>query len=163
MTDDHWVFNASPLILLGKMGRLDLVELLNPGFRIPAAVAAEVGSGPSGDPAKLWLETSAITGRVLESPQLPSELLAWDLGAGETAVLAHCRGYSGYRAVLDDRAARNCAAVFGIRFLGTLGVLIRAKRRGVIDRLEPELHRLVEVGSLLSTAVMEEALRLADE
>jgi len=50
-----WIFNASPLIVLGKISHLHLVEALCPGFRIPKTVAAEIGAGPIDDPTIQWL------------------------------------------------------------------------------------------------------------
>lgn len=160
---ERWIVNASPLILLGKIGRLDLLERLSPVFEIPSAVASEIRRGPQNDAAKIWLDNRAITARIVQTTVPRTDLLAWDLGSGETAVLAHCYGHADCRAVLDDRAARTCAGVYGIRVIGTVGILIRAKRSGYIDLLEPELSRLVKCGSLLSTAIVLEALKLAGE
>ena len=44
---EAWVANASPLILLGRIGRLDLMEGLAPGIIVPDAVIAEI-TGTSG-------------------------------------------------------------------------------------------------------------------
>lgn len=160
---ESWIFNASPLILLGKIGRLDIVEQLNPAYAIPSAVVDELGAGPDDDPAKLWLAQPSSGRKILGAIATPSHLMAWDLGAGETAVLSHCITESGCRAILDDRAARNCAEVYDIPVAGTVGLLIRAKRAGLITLLKPELIRLVQSGSLLSGNVIDEALRLAGE
>lgn len=160
---ENWIFNASPLILLGKIDRLDIIEKLNSNFSVPSAVADEINAGPAQDPAKLWLSTPSHRPHVLEPLEFPPHLLAWDLGAGETAVLAHSIAETGQRAILDDRAARNCAEVYGISIIGTVGLLIRAKQAGLVSLLRPELIRLVESGSLLSGAVIEEALKLAGE
>ena len=65
--------------------------------------------------------------------------------------------------VLDDLAARTCAQIFGVPVLGTLGILLRAKRVGLITTLRPELEHLLQAGSLLSSALIDEALRLAGE
>ena len=53
----EWVVNASPLITLAKVGRLDL--LVGPGHTlvIPEAVHGEVLQGPDDDPARRALET----------------------------------------------------------------------------------------------------------
>jgi hypothetical protein len=51
-----WIFNASPVILLGKIHQLHLIETLSPKFRIPRAVIEETGAGCSGDPAVKWLK-----------------------------------------------------------------------------------------------------------
>jgi predicted nucleic acid-binding protein len=42
---ERWIINASPLILLGKIGRLDILEQLNPAYTIPLAVAEELDAG----------------------------------------------------------------------------------------------------------------------
>jgi len=55
-----WVFDASPLILLGKMECLYLVPALSPEFRIPKAVVAEIRVGSSSDPAARWLGGAVI-------------------------------------------------------------------------------------------------------
>jgi hypothetical protein len=48
----------------------------------------------------------------------------WDLGPGESQVIALC--ISGSRsAVLDDRAARRCAAAHNVPVIGTLGIVLR--------------------------------------
>jgi hypothetical protein len=80
-----WVVNASPLILLGKVARLELLACLASGVEIPAEVAAEIRAGPVNDPARLWL---ASGGRdfVVESVPFDLRVVAWDLGSGETAV-----------------------------------------------------------------------------
>ena len=65
--------------------------------------------------------------------------------------------------MLDDLAARNCAAVFQIPVIGTLGILLKAKVNGLIPRLKPEIELLLTVGSLLSPSLIQQALTLADE
>ena len=83
-----WVFNASPLILLGKINRLDLIEKLCPSFLIPTAVSLEILAGPDYDAAKIWIQNPAISARVVPDQPIPTEINAWDLGAGETAVIS---------------------------------------------------------------------------
>jgi predicted nucleic acid-binding protein len=65
--------------------------------------------------------------------------------------------------VLDDLAARNCAAVHKVPVIGTLGILLRAKIAGYIPTLKPEVDRLVCAGSMLSDQVIRVALELAGE
>jgi len=56
------------------------------------------------------------------------------LGAGESEVLTWARQNPGYEAILDDRAARNCAITLQIPVRGTLGVALLAKREGLIHK-----------------------------
>ncbi len=59
-------------------------------------------------------------------------IAALDLGAGESEVLSLALGLSGYHAVLDDAAGRRSAEALGIPFIGTGGLLLLAKKEGLI-------------------------------
>lgn len=50
---EGWVINASPIITLAKVGRLDLLEELAPDIGIPLAVVKEIMAGPESDPGVL--------------------------------------------------------------------------------------------------------------
>lgn len=52
----HWVVDASPIILLAKTGRLDLLSACADEVLIPAAVAEEVKQADASDPARAWIE-----------------------------------------------------------------------------------------------------------
>ncbi len=88
-----WVVNASPLILLGKIARLSLLAELSERVVIPHEVALEIEAGPVTDPARQWL---AVEGRRFAAPPDAFDLrvVAWDLGAGETAVISRAYGPS---------------------------------------------------------------------
>jgi predicted nucleic acid-binding protein len=100
---------------------------------------------------------------VVPDPHIPPEILAWDLGAGETAVISRAMICDSPICVLDDLAARNCAAVFQVPVIGTLGILLKAKVAGLIPSLRPEIDELVTAGSMLSQQIIKEALELAGE
>jgi predicted nucleic acid-binding protein len=107
---EHWIIDASPLILLGKAGQLDW--LLQMGrIVVPESVAAEVVAGAPDDPARRWLEAPQGAASIVRDDAATNDLLAWDLGAGEIAVIATAMANPGYEAVLDDAAARRCAMV----------------------------------------------------
>ena len=67
------------------------------------------------------------------------------------------------RAVLDDAQGRQCARAHGIAVIGTLGVVLSAKRQGMIPAARPVLDRLRCSGMYLSDQVLTEALRLIGE
>jgi len=62
-----WIFNASPVILLGKIRQLHLIESLSPGFRIPRPVVDEIGAGAVDDPAVKWLGTPSISDHIVDA------------------------------------------------------------------------------------------------
>jgi predicted nucleic acid-binding protein len=157
-----WVLNASPLILLGNIGRIDLLEALCAEMIVPAAVADEVCAGPCRDASQEWLAGSAQA-YVRHMDQVDPVVKAWDLGAGESEVLTWARQNPGYEAILDDRAARSCALALGILVRGTLGVILLAKREGLIDRVQPVFQQLRDSGMRIADDVLDRALRLTGE
>jgi predicted nucleic acid-binding protein len=72
-------------------------------------------------------------------------------------------GSQKFFAVIDDRAARDCAYSMNIRVRGTIGIVLLAKRKNKIDRIAPVLMQLREAGLRVSQILFDEALRLAGE
>ena len=154
--------NASPLILLAKVGEIDLLRALFPDFVIPAGVAKEITAGPADDPARIWLSSQG-TARVVGLQSVDPLVAAWDLGLGESEVLSWARARPGWEAVVDDAAARKCASALGIAVLGTLGVVLLAKRRGILPEVQTVLGRLREQGFRIAPDLLRGALRGAGE
>lgn len=65
--------------------------------------------------------------------------------------------------ILDDAAARAYAQSLGIRFTGTLGVLVKAKQSGLITAIRPYLDQLDKLGFYLGMHVRARILSLAGE
>ena len=126
---ERWVVNASPLNCLAKIGFSDLLLKLPDEIIIPSAAMEEIQAGQSGDPAQAALAFGKFP--VREVPVKP-EILAWDLGKGESAVFSYALSNSGWIAIIDDLAARKCARSFSIPFKGTLAVVILAKKQGLV-------------------------------
>lgn len=156
-----WVVNSSPLILLGKVGGLDWLLKLSGELLIPRGVAAEIAAGGD-DPAQRWLSRNGQQ-YIHDVGAIPSLITSWDLGRGETEVLAYAWTHRDYSAVLDDRAARQCADALQIPMRGTLGVALLAKQGGLIRQLAPVVDVLLDAGLRLSPQVAAQALRLAGE
>lgn len=159
---EKWVVNASPLICLGKLGHLGWLDRLATEIVIPSGVAHEIGNGPADDAARRWLEAVGAP-HMRAVDQIDVEIAAWDLGAGESAVLTWARGHPGFTAILDDRAARRCADVFDVAVCGTVGILMRAKREKLTSSLAAALDAAAKAGLYVSPAVRREALRLVGE
>jgi len=156
------VVNASPLILLSRIGRLDLLPALGGAVVVPQSVLSELEAGNHVDGAADAVRAnSALV--VVPDVGVPASLLAWDLGAGETQVLSHCLERVGALAVLDDRAARRCAEAFELARLGTLGVVVRAKRQGLVRKARPLLEALMSHGLRLKPEFVRAVLQKVGE
>ena len=152
---DIWVVNASPVIALAKAERLHLLSDSCRELLVPEAVVAEILAGPPADPARQALQRG--WGQTVARPHIPPRLLEWGLGMGETAVLALAAERK-LTAVLDDAAARTCAKALGIDVVGTLGVVLRAKRKAIIPSAADVLKALRTAGLYLDDQVVRTAL-----
>lgn len=153
---ERWVSNASPLIVLARIGQADLLLSLAEQVVVPRAVATEIEAGPAQDRARQLLAAGRFT--VVDSPPPPPELLAWDLGRGKTAVLALTLAEKEWTAILDDGAARRCARSFSIPVKGTLAVVLLARQQGLIPSAVEVIQDLITNGFRLDDRIIREAL-----
>jgi len=144
------VVDSTCLIGLERVDRLDLLPNLYDTIIIPPAVAREFGVSLE------WLRVEPPDDQAL----VDSLLIAVDEGEAEVIAVARERGYM---AILDDRRARVVAKRLGIVVVGTVGVLLRAKRAGLLPSLRPVLNELEDGDFRMSAALRTEALRLAGE
>lgn len=70
---------------------------------------------------------------------------------------------SGSRLILDDTLGRRIARLQHMQFTGTIGVIVRAKQRGLLPDLAPVIAALREAGLWLSEELIAEVLRQAGE
>jgi len=154
---DIWIVNASPIIALAKANQLQLLREFCRELLLPQAVAREILAGPPSDPARQALEHG--WGEVVAPKNIPPELLEWGLGPGETSVLAMALERRTAVSVLDDAAARTCARAMGLEVIGTLGVILRAKTKGLISSAADQLKDLRSAGLHLDEEVARAALK----
>ena len=151
------VVNASPLIFLSRAGLIDLLQIISDEVIVPEAVAFKIEIRGKSDPtAQALASTSWLL--VTQTPPVASEIQAWGLGPGESSVLAWAHAHEGSEAIIDDLAARRCAATFNVPVRGTLGLVLIAKQRGRISSARQILERLRQAGMFLSDRVLNEAL-----
>lgn len=161
MRIDAIVVNASPLIALFRSGQSDLLPRLFDEIVVPDAVWEEVVAGGHNDAAANGLVEQSWA--VQKPVPASSRVVAWSLGAGETSVLSYALAHPPVRAVIDDADARRCARTLGVAMLGTGGVLVLAKRRGLIDSVTGAIQRLRDAGLWLSKDLEEQLKKHAGE
>jgi len=153
------VSNTGPIIALAHIGQLDLLRQLFGGVRIPSAVRAEIKDELS---LAALADASWIVIHDLQdsfAAQLLNEEL--DLGESETIILAG--ELNADLLLMDERAATRKARIIGLQSIGTLGVLLLAKQRGLISRIKPLLDALKEAGFYMSDVLYTEVLHSAGE
>ncbi|MEA3643310.1 MAG: DUF3368 domain-containing protein [Lamprobacter sp.] len=85
------------------------------------------------------------------------------LDAGESAAILLAQALACRFLLIDERRGRAMARRRGIPVVGVAGVLLAAKRRGLLETVKPVLLALSHQGYRLSDALITEVLRLAGE
>ncbi len=154
MSNDRAVVNASPLITLCKSGLEDLLPKLFREIVVPGAVWSEVLAGGAADLAAMKLETLQWLHRDDSTPIAPI-IQAWDLGAGESAVLSYALAQPQHVAIIDDAAARRCARSLNLPVAGTIGLIVLAKRRRLIPQVTAAFQTLRDAGLWISEELIQ--------
>lgn len=153
------VVNASPLIVLTKSGLLSVVSRLSDSWIVPETVFNEITVKSDVNPGAI----NSLPGIRIVPIALNPQILAWDLGDGESAVLSYSLLDNLLPVCIDDRAAFRCASTFGIPVTGSIGLLIRAKRLGLLLSVREGIDRLQSAGLWLSPAFIADILKREKE
>jgi predicted nucleic acid-binding protein len=84
------------------------------------------------------------------------------LGDGEWEAIALAVELGASAILVDDRPARRLAEAAGLTVIGTLGLLLEAKRAGHVRTIRAELDKLLET-SFLSQQLYDQVLSMAGE
>ncbi len=107
------VVNASPLIFLSKTRMLHLLQQEGEEILVPESVVQEIlNRGDHDVTAKAFKSTNWL--RTIEVPKIPALIQSWDLGPGESSVLAYAYDNPGMTAIIDDGPGRYCAETLGL-------------------------------------------------
>ena len=148
---DHVVIDSTCLIALERIDKLPLIPQIFPSILVPPGVQSEFGTPFN------WLTIQPVKNiKVVEA-------LKTQVDDGEAQAIALALELENVLLILDDKKARRVAQQLGLKVIGTIGVLISAKRQGVIPAIAPLLTALEKVNFRLTPALHYEALRLCDE
>ena len=145
MTKSAIVADSGPLISLAIIDQLDLLRQLYKHVLVPPAVWDEVtvkGQGMPGAHAVsqlAWLEILKPEPQVLQ----PLSLL---VDPGEAEAIALAQTVENSIVLLDDSQARRVAERFHIPRIGTLGILRKAKKQGLLTAIRPHIENLKSNG-----------------
>lgn len=157
------ITNTSPLLLLAKIRRLDLLRQLFDEILIAGAVYEEIN-------AKLACETKEINvliqTKVIYLREARTDIvknLPVDLGKGERETIALAIETNADLVVMDDQEGRRLARSQGLSITGTVGVLIEARERKLVASIRQEMDHLIEAGMWLDEGFYHRILQEFDE
>lgn len=152
MNGELAVLDASPLITFHQIAHLDLLRGVFDRAIVPPHVAREVA--PSLGTVPDWIGVQPATAIPVFSRML---------GPGEREAIALANQLSADFIVLDDLSARMAAMELGLTVIGSLGLLVRAKDRGLIRAVRPLMEAMIGNGLYVSDELRRSILYLAEE
>jgi len=156
------ISNTGPLIALAKVHRLDLLVALFSEILVPRAVSNELVAGGAQFPGREIVGIREF--RIVDCQKEPDRLLLAELDSGEASVIQLAIERPGAEVLIDEKKARRVAtSVYGLTVLGTGGLLLRAKKRGLIQTVKPLLEQIHANGYFLSDRLKMGILRAANE
>jgi len=134
------VSNTSPIINLAAIGQLRLLQALYGSIYSPEAVYEEITRFPVEPGAAEVKAYEWIIARACLRSDIVVALQG-ELDAGEAEAIALALEMDTLL-LIDERAGRRAASRLGVRKLGLLGVLVKAKRKGHVHEVRPLLRKL---------------------
>lgn len=158
------VADAGPLIAFGRLRRIEVLARVFERIVVPRAVFEESQVHPGLPDVRAIVSAHAAGLFVVEdSPpdltRLPPDV---ELGEGEAVAIAFA-AERGYGVLIDEKLGRSVAEALNLKVIGTVGVLLIARRRNLITAVKPFLEDLGTSGHRLSEELIREALRRAGE
>ncbi|MFK7905234.1 MAG: DUF3368 domain-containing protein [Chitinophagales bacterium] len=146
--------NTSPLIALYNIGQLDILKELYGTVIITEDVKDEFhGAIPD------WIIVKPVEDKAY---QLNLESVV-DRGEASIIALAVEMSTIEHVLILDDLKGRKLARKLGLKITGTLGVVLKAKVKGIIPLVKPILEDLKNDGLWIATKIENEILLIAGE
>jgi uncharacterized protein len=155
------VSNTTPLISLLKISRLELLKNLYSEIKIPQAVFVEIEKGRN---KKYYQDLSTVNWiQILKIQDIHSRKYFLDLDKGEAEAIILASEINADTIIMDEKLGRMHARNAGLKVTGTIGILIKAKKTGLIKKVKPLLKELKEKEIWISDTLINEVCKIVDE
>ncbi len=154
------VCNATPIISLSSVKKLDILREMFQTVIIPEAVYNEIKAKESwgyNEVESDFIRVEAIKGKIY------SELFFSQMDLGETETIILAKEIKADCVIIDDNIAYKTAANSGLNVTRTLSVLLRAKEKGIIRDIKPLLDEMILKGRWYSKRVYNDFLKRINE
>ena len=156
------VVNSTPLIVLCGIGRLDILRGLYQEIYIPVAVYREVTAKEDSACVQIknagdWIHVEQIRDHA------EKKMYKAKLHDGEVEVMILAQEQKADLVILDDNAAKKTAKYLELTVTGTLGILLKAKQKGIIEAVRPLLSDMRLNGFYISATLECMVLKEAGE
>jgi uncharacterized protein len=158
------VADTGPLIIWARLGCLDLLREVCGKVWVPNRVEREAVNDPRrpGAAAIIAAFTEGTLLRPLPALEAADAKPFPTLGVGESAAIRRAMRLQ-CPVVMDEKRGRSIAKAQRVAVIGTLGILLSAKRQGQIDRIKPILEQMAQMNYFVSPALYAAALKASGE
>jgi predicted nucleic acid-binding protein len=146
------IADTSSLILLSKIGEIELLHTCYSSVSITRQIANEFG-----EPLPDWIIVHEVSKKSIQ------KTLEQLVDIGEASAIAYAFENPGCTIILDDRLARRLAKSLGFKVTGTLGVIVKAKKLGLIASVKPILAKIAETDFRITPELVSKILDLTGE
>jgi predicted nucleic acid-binding protein len=146
------ISDTSCFIVLSNIGELNLLQKVYGQIITTIEIATEFG-----DQLPDWVSIHQVTDKYRQ------QLLEMQIDKGESSAIALALETPDCTIILDDYKARKIADQLGLHFTGTIGVVVKAKLKGVIPSIKPILSKIKTTDFRLSSELELLALKEAGE
>lgn len=154
------VADCSALIALSACQQLELLEKLFETVVVPEAVYFEAIVA---DKREAKLLKTYLQGKIQKVDIAHYVFLDGFADRGETEAMLLYKQLSANKLLIDDKRGRKVVKINNINVVGSLGVLLTAKERGLITHVSPLLEKIEQADIHLSSGLVEMVLELAGE
>ena len=155
------VVNSTPIITLANSDCIEILKSVYDEINIPVAVMKEISAKEDSVCSKILQNSSWI--KIVQCPDFNRKIYPAYLHDGEIEVMELAKHLKSDLLIIDDNVAKKFAKSFGFKITGTLGVLLKAKRMGILREIRPLIKTVQENNFYLSNRIVEEVLKLAGE
>ncbi len=149
--------DSSALIALSVVNKLEILEQLYEYLYVPQAVFDEVTQvgRPQSDKLRRFLQSRV--------KRVDLNLTKLGLGLGELEAITLYKKLDAEVLLIDDNRAKKYAMLNGIRVIGSLGILIKAKEEGYIEQVKPLVEEIMKSEVYISDKLMWKVLEICGE
>ena len=140
------VSDSSPLIAFSRIGRIDLLQAVVGNILIPEEVAREISEYGKNKKGVInlsdydWIKVKKVTYSNSVDLLLPS------IDKGEAEVIVLAMENRADLVLIDELSGRKIAESFNLSILGSAGILLKAKEKGLIKAVKPLMDDMMEKG-----------------
>jgi uncharacterized protein len=154
------ISDTSPITNLIQVGGLDILEKVFGKIIIAQTVYDElcqIKHQKTIVDSQLWISVLAAENRVILA-ELQEKL---DKGEAESIILA-VEMNADYL-VIDEIKGRTIAENMGVKIVGLLGTLIKAKEKGILEEVKPIIDDLTKIGFRINPVLYKHVLKITNE